>query len=104
MKDKRIFEEIVNDTVTWKDITPGGHIQASGNSAEFNTGDWRVDVPVWNSEKCRQCLLCFPICPDSSIPVVEKKRLDFNLNHCKGCGVCAAVCPFDAIHMIADEK
>ncbi len=104
MKDKKIFEDIVNDVVTWRDITPGGHIQASGNSREFSTGDWRVNVPTWTEEKCKQCLLCFPVCPDSSIPVTDKKRADFNFDHCKGCGVCAAVCPFGAIHMNSEER
>ena len=50
-------------------------------------------------EKCRQCLLCVPVCPDSSIPVSEGKRREFDYDHCKGCGICAKVCPFGAIEM-----
>ena len=40
-----------------------------------------------------------PVCPDSSIPVKNQKREDFDLMHCKGCGICAKVCPFGAITM-----
>lgn len=97
-------KELINGTVKWKDITPGGDIYASGNSDEFLTGDWRTDKPVFIEEKCKQCLLCVPVCPDSSIPVKDNKRLDFDYNHCKGCGICAKVCPFDAIEMVKEDK
>ena len=50
-------------------------------------------------ENCKQCLLCAPFCPDSSIPVTAGKRADFDLDHCKGCGICSKVCPKDAITM-----
>jgi pyruvate ferredoxin oxidoreductase delta subunit len=44
-------------------------------------------------------MFCVPYCPDSSIPVKDGKRLDFDFMHCKGCGICAKVCPFKAISM-----
>ena len=52
-------------------------------------------------KKCKQCGLCFPVCPEDSIPVDKEtlKRKDFNFDYCKGCGVCAKVCPFGAITM-----
>ena len=50
-------------------------------------------------EKCKQCLLCAPACPDSCIPVADKKRLEFDYDHCKGCGICVKACPFGAITM-----
>ena len=57
--------------------------------------------PVWIEEKCTQCGLCFPVCPDDSIPVDKEtfKRKDFDYDYCKGCGVCSKVCPFGAIEM-----
>jgi len=94
----------INESVKWRDITPGGNIYLSGNSDEFITGTWRTDKPIFIEEKCKQCLLCNPVCPDSSIPVKEGKRMDFDYDHCKGCGICAKVCPFDAIEMVKDEK
>ena len=65
----------------------------------MRTGEWRSDVPVWDASRCKQCLLCAPYCPDSSIPVQAGRRLDFDLDHCKGCGICWKVCPFQAIQM-----
>jgi len=84
----------------WQEITPGGTIYDAGNAKEFKTGSWRSIKPVYIEEKCTQCGLCFPVCPDDSIPVnKEQKREDFDYDMCKGCGVCAAVCPFNAIEM-----
>ena len=50
-------------------LTPGGDIYEAGNAKEFKTGDWRSVKPVWIEEKCKQCGLCYPVCPDNSIPV-----------------------------------
>lgn len=90
--------------VTWRDITPGGAIFEGGTSETVQTGDWRTIKPVLDADKCRQCLLCVPVCPDMSIPMEDGKRGDFNYFYCKGCGICANVCPFDAITMVKDEK
>lgn len=94
----------IDETVTWKDITPGGTITRSGNAHEFKTGDWRTMIPIFKQENCKHCLLCVPVCPDTAIPVKDKKRMDFDYDHCKGCGICAEVCPFGAIDFIKDEK
>ncbi len=84
---------------TAQELTPGGMIYGGGNSAEFLTGAWSSVYPVWLKEKCKQCLLCYPVCPDVSIPAKDQKRLDFDVKYCKGCGICARVCPFGAIEM-----
>lgn len=90
--------------VSWKDITKGGVITSAGNAELFKTGDWRSMKPIWNQEKCKQCLLCYPVCPDTSILVDEEgKRVDFVYDHCKGCGVCVKVCPFNAIDFVEEE-
>jgi pyruvate ferredoxin oxidoreductase delta subunit len=85
----------------WRLLTPAAQVFGEGISLHFNTGEWRTDTPAWKPEQCKQCLLCFPVCPDSSIPVEGGKRRDFDFDHCKGCGVCARVCPFGAISMAA---
>ena len=85
--------------VTWKDITPGGAIFEGGTSQVVETGDWRTMKPVLDMEKCKQCLLCVPVCPDSAIPVKDKKRGNFDYNHCKGCGICVNACHAGAIKM-----
>jgi pyruvate ferredoxin oxidoreductase delta subunit len=97
MNDKTNLMNGIDERSPWQDITPGGSVYGSGNSAFFNTGDWRTRTPAWRPDKCRQCLLCFPVCPDSSIPVTDGKRGDFDFRHCKGCAICAKVCPFGAI-------
>ncbi len=90
----------INKNTPVEKLTPGGVIYDAGNAREFKTGDWRSMCPVWIKEKCTQCGLCFPVCPDDSIPVnKEMKREDFNYDYCKGCGICSKVCPFGAIVM-----
>ncbi len=98
-------EKITNPSVTWKDISEGGTIACPGNAHDFKTGDWRSMKPVWLKDKCKQCLLCYPVCPDTSILIDEEgKRTDFDFDHCKGCGVCVKVCPFKAIDFVEESK
>lgn len=96
MEKKNLMGHI-NENSPWQELTDGGFVLGAGNSAWFNTGDWRVRTPIWSPDKCKQCLLCYPVCPDSSIPVQGGKRQDFDFMHCKGCAICARVCPFGAI-------
>jgi pyruvate ferredoxin oxidoreductase delta subunit len=103
MKEKELKDVPVD--VTWKDTTIGGTIPYAGNAHLFKTGDWRSMKPVWLQEKCKQCLLCYPVCPDTSILIGDDgKRTEFDFDHCKGCGVCAKVCPFKAIDFVEDSK
>ena len=99
----RAFKDI-NEFNTWQEMNEGCNVYESATSQYFNTGGWRVDMPTFIAEKCKQCLLCVPVCPDSSIPVKDMKRLDFDFDHCKGCGICAKVCPFGAIEMKKEEN
>lgn len=103
MSKKELFA--VGTDVKWKDITVGGVMPSAGNAHLFKTGDWRSMKPIWIQEKCKQCLLCYPVCPDTSILVDEAgKRTDFDFDHCKGCGVCVKVCPFKAIDFVEESK
>jgi pyruvate ferredoxin oxidoreductase delta subunit len=93
----------INKDTPWEDLTTGGTIYNDGNAKEFKTGDWRSMKPIFDSEKCKQCGLCFAVCPDDAIPVgKDQKRGDFNYDYCKGCGVCSKVCPFKAITMVEE--
>lgn len=96
--------ENINEQTPWQEITPGGEIYEGGTSKLVKTGEWRSMVVVWEPEKCKQCLLCAPFCPDSSIPVQDGKRGAFDLDHCKGCGICYTVCPFEAIRFEKEVK
>ena len=97
-------ETKINKNTPMCELTLGGDIYTAGNAREFKTGDWRSIRPVYITEKCKQCGLCFPVCPDDAIPVKEDlKRTNFNFDYCKGCGICAKVCPFGAIEMKEEE-
>ena len=89
----------INEQTPHQDLTEGLMIFNGGTSKEFHTGEWRTNTPVLLADKCRQCLLCAPVCPDSCIPVKSGKRLELDYDHCKGWGSCASVCPFGAIEM-----
>ena len=101
---KTIKAAEINESITWQDITTGAEIYEPATSRYVNTGEWRVMKPVFLEDKCKQCLLCIPFCPDSAIPVKDERRGDFDFYHCKGCGICVSVCPFDAIDYIKEEK
>lgn len=93
------YLEKLGETSTWDALTEGMQIYEGGTSKYFNTGEWRTATPRFLADQCSQCLLCVPVCPDSAIPVEDKKRLDFDLKHCKGCGICVKACPSHAIEM-----
>lgn len=94
----------INERTPWQELTPGAEIYEPATSMLVNTGDWRTMVPIFLNEKCKHCLLCTPFCPDSSIPVMDGKRGEFDLMHCKGCGICYKVCPFGAIEFVKEDK
>jgi pyruvate ferredoxin oxidoreductase delta subunit len=81
-------------------LTPISHptIGASGK-----TGTWRTSKPIINYDKCKDCLICWMYCPESSIIRTEKDKVLIEYDYCKGCGICANVCPFKAIDMIEEE-
>ena len=81
-----------------------GEIYEGGTARMTITGEWRANIPVWDPQKCKQCLLCAPFCPDASIPVTDGRRGEFDFDHCKGCGICWKVCPFGAIDFVKEEK
>jgi len=88
-----IYVKDAKSDYKWNEVNPGGNIMEAGTSLEVNTGDWRIYIPKFFENECTQCMLCFPVCADSAIPVKDGKRLDFDFKHCKGCGVCYKVCP-----------
>ena len=83
----------------WQDLTGGMIVAGAGTSRAFNTGEWSDNKPQFIEDKCKQCLLCVPVCPDSSIPVKDGKRGEFDYEHCKGCGICGKAGPCGAITM-----
>ena len=63
---------------------------------------YSIDNGVINpdAEKCKDCRLCFPVCPDSSIVLKDGKMAGIDYDHCKGCGICCNVCPFGALEYV----
>ena len=95
----------INESLPWQELTPGCEIYEGGSSRLTMTGEWRSKIPTWDASKCKQCLLCAPVCPDMSIPVgADGKRGEFDYFFCKGCGICANACPFGAITMVKNTK
>lgn len=89
---------------TWKEIPIGGTIEEAGNARNYKTGDWRSFRPIWNKEKCINCLMCWIYCPDSSIKVKDEKVEGIDYDHCKGCGICAAMCPKSCFEMKSEGE
>lgn len=98
MSDKKYY----STECPWRDTTPGGMIPDAGNSVEFLTGDWRSMRPVWTPESCKNCLLCWVVCPDMAILVEDGKVKGFDYDHCKGCGLCVAQCKFKALDFVPE--
>jgi pyruvate ferredoxin oxidoreductase delta subunit len=98
----RTFKWDVSNFDNWAcDEYPLGAVALEGgNSEQYITGGWRSFRPVWDKEKCINCLFCWVHCPDSCVLVVDKEMSGINYDHCKGCGVCAKVCPREALTMI----
>lgn len=96
----------VADEANWKpkDYPVGFVCPAGGNSDLYHTGGWRSRRPIWDKDACKNCMLCWIYCPDTSIEVKDKEMTGIDLDHCKGCGVCVSECKFGALKMITESE
>lgn len=96
------------DLATFEDWAPEdfpkGYICQGGTSKEYITGGWRSMRPVWDPEACTNCMMCWIVCPDSSIVVADEKMTGIDYDHCKGCGVCVHECRFGALEFIREDE
>lgn len=96
----------IQKNMSYKRLGEAGKITEPGNSLNFKTGDWRIIAPKWNKEVCRQCTLCWVVCPENAI-IIDKEKQELthiDYDYCKGCGICAKTCPFKAISMVKTEE
>jgi pyruvate ferredoxin oxidoreductase delta subunit len=82
---------------------PIGMVGIAGNSVDYVTGGWRSERPVWDEVACKQCLLCWVNCPDSSVTVADGLMTGIDYEHCKGCGICVVECRFNALTMAPEH-
>ncbi len=71
-----------------------------------NTGSWRLERPVINSEECIYCGTCQKFCPTDVITVTKAEddsSVVIDFDYCKGCGICANRCPKKCITMVPEE-
>ncbi len=83
---------------------PKGYLCNAGTSVEYITGGWRSMRPVWDADKCTNCMMCWVVCPDSSIKVADEAMTGIDYDHCKGCGVCVHECRFGALEFIREDE
>ena len=85
----------------WKEL-PRGAVSTK-SSTEYETGDWGIEAPEFDREKCTKCMLCHFFCPEGSIKVRDDGYTEVDLRYCKGCGVCAVECPVKCITMVVKK-
>jgi len=64
----------------------------------LDTGSWRSERPIMDTEKCNYCGICALFCPPQCM-IDQGDHFQPNLDFCKGCGTCARECPRKAITM-----
>ncbi len=84
---------IVSPLKGWKELPIGGIIPEPATSVAYRTGSWRLERPIFDPQKCVQCLMCWLMCPDSAIRLENGKVVGIDYEHCKGCGLCSLQCP-----------
>ena len=69
----------------------------------LDTGGWRTERPVLDSEKCNYCGLCAIYCPPQCMRD-KGDHYEADLTWCKGCGICAHECPKKALTMVPEGE
>jgi len=82
---------------------PVGMVGPAGNADAYYTGAWRAEKPLWDSEKCTNCMLCWINCADTAVLMSNQQVGGINYNHCKGCGVCPLECRSAALVMVPEH-
>ena len=89
--------------LTWKDLEIGSIVAEPGSASQYQTGYWRSQRPIFNSNKCIKCGICQLFCPEGCVEQNAEGYFEANLFYCKGCGICARECWTQAITMVEEE-
>ena len=89
--------------LTWKDLEIGLIVTEPGSASQYQTGYWRSQRPIFNSNKCIKCGICQLFCPEGCVEQNADGYFEANLFYCKGCGICTRECWTQAITMVEEE-
>ena len=90
--------------LTWKDLEVGCIVTEPGNASQYQTGYWRSQKPIFDTNKCIKCGICYLFCPEGCVQQREDGYFEADLFYCKGCGICARECWPQAITMVEEEE
>ena len=90
--------------MTWQDIEIGSIVTEPGSASQYETGTWRSQKPIFDSDKCIKCGICYIFCPEGCIEQDSEGYFEANIFYCKGCGICARECWTQAITMVEEEE
>lgn len=91
----------MNKKPGWQELPKGA--VSTKSSRDYATGDWGIEKPKFDREKCTKCTLCHFFCPEGAIQVNDEGYPEVDEKHCKGCGVCAEECPANCIEMVRSK-
>ena len=90
--------------LTWKDLEIGSIVTEPGSASQYQTGGWRTQKPIHDTNKCIKCGICYIFCPEGCVKQNADGYFEANLDYCKGCGICARECWTQAITMVEEEE
>jgi pyruvate ferredoxin oxidoreductase delta subunit len=82
----------------WRELPKGA--VSTKSSMEYETGDWGIEKPEIDRERCTKCMFCHFFCPEGAISVRDDGYTEVDLRFCKGCGICAEECLVNCIAMV----
>jgi len=88
----------------WTELPPGADVLEPGSAANYKTGLWRSERPVWRHEQCVKCAVCVIFCPEGCIDLRADGAPEGDLEYCKGCGICARECFTGCITMVMEQE
>ena len=75
----------------------------------MNLGDNLAGKVIIDTERCKGCGLCVPVCPKNDIVISERSNkkgyfpAQAKNRECTGCAMCAVICPEAAIKVMLDD-